>query len=153
MMLTQEKFVESILERSNLLTELTVLLGDVNESYSRRLATMVFILESCKASHKTKNVVEHIKENFNNVISIIEQYNIMLPEETAVIEKVVARLMEDSAGGTAGGISGGSGAAAGSISTAAAAATSQIDTDAIDAKTPRIYAGKKKRDPHNVILS
>ena len=153
-MLTQQNFVQSILEGSKELEELTNLLGDVTESYTRNLATMMFILETCKTSAKSKDMIAHIKENYSKVLTIVETYSIQLPEEMAIIEKVVKQLSEDGAGagGTAGGISGGSGGAAGSVSTAALAATPQVDTTAIDAKTPRIYPNKKRK-PHNVIIS
>ena len=83
-----------------------------------------------------------------------------MPEETSIIENVVKRFaLKESAGGagagagpggTTGGVSVGGGSPAGSISTAAAVATPQIDTSAIDSKTPRIYPNKKRKN--NIII-
>jgi len=148
-MLTQHTFVKAILEGDQSVAELSRLLGDVNEDYIRRLSTMMFIMENCKANGRNDVAIfEYINNNFSKVLSIVEQHNLVLPEEVIVIERVVKQLAEEGAPGIMGGT------AAGTINTAAAVATSQIDTDAVDATTPRIYPGKKKKkDSNNVILS
>lgn len=146
-MITKQKFVRAILEGSTQVSGLSALLMENKSSFVRKLSTMLFIYESCKDSSEEYKVA-HIKESFNKILAIIEEYDVLLPEETAIIESAVKQLSEDGeGGGGAPAVSGGSGSAAGSISTAAmAAAGKPVTTDAIDSKTPRIYRKKKKNE-------
>lgn len=153
----QHRFIKCLLENSVSTQDLMPLLNEGAQTFARKMSTMLFILESCDANLIESAKVKHIKENYSKVMSILEEYNIELPEETTVIEQVVAALYEDAGaagGGGAPGVSGGSGAAAGAVSTAAiAAAGKPVTTDAVDPTVPRLYPGKKKKNPNNVIAS
>lgn len=143
----KHQFVRDLLTGKPELSVIAALLEAGSATLDRKLATIMLIAEQLEGSYSNPGLTKHILENYIKVLDVIESYKIELPEEISVIENAIAMLTED--GGAAGGggapaVSGGSGAAAGSVSTAAIAATRQVDTTAIDAKTPRIYPRKKK---------
>lgn len=94
--------------------------------------TMMLIQES--KSKSLESCLEYIKENFNKIVAIIEEYGVKLPEEEVQLEQIVKAIAED-----------GEGAPVASGGTPPTNVTAGIEPT-----TPRIYRNKKRKEETDV---
>lgn len=113
-MLLNEKFDE----RSQILESLLPLFESVNAPMTKKLSVAILLATESK-NRSLVEMLEYVKKNFVNVMSIIEEHDVKLPEEECALESTVKKIYEE-------------GEAPANV------------TANIDATTPRIDPKKKK---------
>jgi hypothetical protein len=113
-MLLNEKFDE----RSQITDALLPLFESVNAPMTKKLSVAILLATESK-NRSLVEMLEYVKKNFVNVMSIIEEHDVKLPEEECALEATVKKIYEE-------------GEAPANV------------TANIDATTPRIDPKKKK---------
>lgn len=90
--------------------------------------SVALLLASEKKNYSLSEALENVKKNFSNVVAILEEHDVKLPEEECALEAAVKKIYEEGEGG------GGE-----VVSDTPANVTANIDPS-----TPRIYPKKKK---------
>lgn len=131
----QQQIVKAILLKENfdgrdqIREVLLPLFESTNATMTNKLS-IALLLATDNKNHNLTESLEHIKKNFKNVVAILEEHDVKLPEEECALESVVKKIYEEGEG-----------------SAPASDAPANV-TDNIDASTPRIYT-KKKKDETN----
>lgn len=88
--------------------------------------SVALLLASEKKNYSLSEALENVKKNFSNVVAILEEHDVKLPEEECALEAAVKKIYEEGEGGEV-------------VSDTPANVTANIDPS-----TPRIYPKKKK---------
>lgn len=94
--------------------------------------SVALLLASEKKNCSLTEALNNVKKNFSNVVAILEEHDVKLPEEECALEATVNKIYEEGDGGGEAPVG---------------EAPTNVSAN-IDATTPRIYNKKKKKDEH-----
>ena len=133
----QNQIVKAILlkenfEHRNQIRDTLLPLFEATDISMTNKLSVALLLASESKKYSLTEALDNVKKNFMNVVAILEEHDVKLPEEECALEAMVKKIYEEGEGGGEAPVG---------------EAPTNVSAN-IDATTPRIYNKKKKKDEH-----